>query len=106
MLAVWHDCNTVVHIREPQTFAERILRAALAQGVDGISFHAGFPTYDKGRGSVRPYHWTESIYQKPEKHTQQKEYRFALVGNYSMTDVEIELFLGPCDDLESVVRRK
>jgi len=35
------------------------------QGVKGVSFHAGTPTYDKEQGGTRPYHWAESIYQKP-----------------------------------------
>lgn len=107
VLAVWRDCNTVVHIRSPQIFAERILKTAKDQGVKGVSFHAGTPTYDKERGGTRPYNWAESIYQKPEGHAEQKEYRFALVGDYSMADVEsIKLLLGPCADLVSVVRRR
>jgi hypothetical protein len=107
VLAVWRDCDTVVHICEPQAFAERILRTAKAQGVKGVSFHAGTPTYDKEQGGTRPYHWAESIYQKPKLHAQQKEYRFALVGDYSMIEVpRIELSLGPCDDLISIVKKK
>ena len=107
VLALWRDCDTVVHICNPQAFAERILKIAKTQGVKGVSFHAGTPTYDKERGGMRPYHWAESIYQKPERHAQQKEYRFALVGEYSMVEVpRLELFLGPCDDLITIIKRK
>lgn len=107
VLALWCDYDTVIHISQPQTFAERILKIAKAQGVKVASFHAGTPTYDKEQGGTRPYHWAESIYQKPGRYAQQKEYRFALVGDYSMIEVPtVELFLGPCDDLISIVKRK
>ena len=107
VLSVWQDYDTIVHIREPQIFAERILRTARNQGVKGVSFHAGKSIYDKEKGGVQPYHWAESIFQKPEGYVQQSEYRFALVGDYSMTGVQkIELLLGPCDDLVSVVTKR
>lgn len=107
VLAVWRDCDTVIHIRNPQALAERILRTAIVNGVKGVSFHAGAPTYDKEHGGTRLYYWAESIYQKPEQHAEQKEYRFALVGDYSMIGVpKVELSLGPCDDLVSVAKRK
>ncbi len=83
------------------------MRIAKTQGVKGVSFHAGSPRYDKEQGGTRPYHWAESIYQKPERHAQQKEYRLALVGDYSMVEVpRVELFLGPCDDLITIIKRK
>lgn len=107
VLASWSDCDTVVRIHNPQELAQRIVKSAKAQGVDGISFHCGKPTYDKSRGGTNPYHWSESIYQKPERYALQKEYRFALVANFSMIDVErIKLYLGPCRDLISIVDTK
>jgi hypothetical protein len=104
VLASWSDCDTVVRISNPEQFAQRIVNASKAQGVEGISFHCGKPTYDKNRGGTSPYHWSESIYQKPERYAIQKEYRFALVAGYSMIGVErIKLHLGPCSDLVSIV---
>ena len=100
VLAIWRDHDTVVHIRDPHAFAQRIMMAAKAKGIEGVSFHAGSTTYDKERGGMRPYHWAESIYQKPERYGTQKEYRFALIGDYSMIGLEkVELLLGSCNDL-------
>lgn len=107
VLSVWQDCDTVIHISNPQALAERVLSAAKAQGVDGVSFHAGRPTYDKDQGSTAPYHWAESIFQKPDGQAAQKEYRFALVGSYDMIGTpHVKLVLGPCDDIISVAKRR
>lgn len=103
VLKIWRDCDTVIHIRDPHAFARRIVEAAKEKGVRWITFHAGATIYDKGLGGTQPYSWAESIYQKPERHAPQKEYRFALVGDYSMIGIQrIELFLGSCNDLVSV----
>lgn len=107
VLSIWRDCDTVIHISNPQALAERMLSAAKAQGVDGVSFHAGIPTYDKDKGGTAEYHWAESIFQKPLRHAPQKEYRFALVGSYAMNrTTSVKLKLGPCDDIVSIEKRR
>jgi hypothetical protein len=107
VLAVWRDCDTVIHISNPQALAERMSEAAKAQGVDGVSFHAGTPTYDKDKGGTSAYHWAESIFQKPDRHAQQKEYRFALVGSYAMSGLpRVELTLGPCNDIIAIAKSR
>ena len=107
VLAMWHDCDTVIHIHDPKTLAGRILNAAKKQGIDGVSFHAGTPTYDKDHGGTSPYRWDESIFQKPEKYILQNEYRFALVGSYSMHGIpNIKLTLGPCGDIIKIIKRR
>lgn len=55
VLGVWRDYDTVIHIDNPQALAERMLKAAKTQGVDGVSFHAGTPTYDKDQGGTAAY---------------------------------------------------
>jgi hypothetical protein len=103
VLALWRDYDTVICIHNPQMLAERMLKAAINQGVKIISFHAGSPSYDKYRGGTNPYHWAESIYQKPEKYMPQKEYRFAIVGDYSLISTkQIILNIGSCEDFISI----
>ena len=107
LMDTWSDCNTIVCINNPKIFAERILQAAITQNVKGISFHAGRPLYNKEKGGTGAYHWVESIFQKPESQLSQEEYRFALVGEYSISDVKrIKLSLGTCRDLISIVKRR
>ena len=84
-----------------------MLSAAKKQSADFVSFHAGTPTYDKDTGGTGEYHWAESIFQKPNKQAPQREYRFALVGSYKMIETQfVELKLGPCDDIISIIKRK
>ena len=107
LMDTWCDCDTVVCIDNPKKMAERILKTAIAQDVKGVSCHAGTPVYDKDKGGTRTYHWAESIFQKPERQSSQQEYRFALVGEYSMIDIErIKLNLGSCSDIISIVKRR
>ena len=107
LLNTWEDCDTVVCIKNPRGLAERMLQTAIAQNVKGASFYAGAPLYDKDKGGIGAYHWAESIFQKPERHSPQQEYRFALVGQYTMINVKrIKLSIGPCDDLISIVKRR
>lgn len=107
LFAIWRDCDTVICIHNPQMLAERMLKAAIAQGVKGISFHAGSPLYDKCHGGTNSYHWAESIYQKPESYALQKEYRFAIVGDYSMISTkQIILNIGSCEDLISITANR
>jgi hypothetical protein len=107
VLAVWRDCDTVIHISNPQALAERMLNTAKAQGVDVVSFHAGTPTYDKDKGGSAAYHWTESIFQKPDGQASQKEYRFALVGSYAMTGTpSVKLTMGRCADIISIAKTR
>lgn len=107
VLAIWRDRDTVICIHNPQMLAERMLKAAISQEVKGISFHAGSPSYDKCRGGTSPYHWAESIYQKSESYTPQKEYRFAIVGDYSMISTkQIILNIGSCENLISITANK
>ncbi len=107
VLGVWRDCDTVIHIDNPQALAERILKAAKNQGVDGVSFHAGTPTYDKDKGGTAAYSWAESLFQKPDGQALQKEYRFALVGSHAMIGrPSVKLTLGPCGDIMSIAKRK
>ena len=107
LLDTWRDCDIVVCINNPKVLAEKILKTAISQNVRGVSFYAGEPLYDKGQGGIGAYRWAESIFQKPEKQAAQQEYRFALVGDYSMIDVKrIKLTLGPCSDLISIVKRR
>lgn len=107
VLSVWRDCDTVIHISNPQALAERMLSAAKAQGVDGVSFHAGIPSYDKDTGGTEEYYWAESIFQKPDVHAPQREYRYALVGSYNMIGTPgLNLNIGPCDDIVSIVKRR
>lgn len=104
---IWHDYDTIIHIYDVQAFAERILKTAITSGIKGVSFHAGTVTYDKDHGGIRPYHWSESIFQKSERYAEQKEYRIALVGDYTMMGVEnVKLSLGPCNDLLTIVKTR
>lgn len=107
ILSIWKDCDTVIHISGPQILAERMLSSAKAQGVNGVSFHAGIPVYDKDTGGTAEYHWAESIFQKPDGYAPQREYRFALVGSYTMIGTpSVKLNLGQCDDIVYIVKRK
>lgn len=106
LLAIWRDCDTVICIHNPKLLAERILQAAIDQGVKCISFHAGSTSYDKHQGGTNQYHWAESIFQKSENYMPQNEYRFALVGDYSMTSTkQIILNIGSCIDLISITSK-
>ena len=106
-LSVWKDCDTVIHINNPQVLAERMLKAAKKQGVDGISFHAGRPIYDKNKGGTHQYNWAESIFQKPEGQAQQREYRFALVGSCAISNMHcVKLEIGACNDIISIAKRR
>jgi len=103
LLETWKDCDTVICIHNPQKFAERMLQTAIAQGIKGLALHAGCTLYDKCRGSVAPYHWSESIFQKPGCYSHQQEYRFALVGKYDIKkDKHVILTLGSCKGLVTI----
>lgn len=105
LLSTWQDCDIVIHISNPQALAERVLSAAKKQGVDGVSFHAGRPIYDKEQGGTAPYEWAESIFQKPSGQSPQREYRFALVGSCTMNNMPyVKLELGPCNDIVSIAK--
>ena len=107
LLTVWRDCDTVLHIRDPQMLAERILKSSKNFGVEYVSFHAGRLTYDKDRGRDERCRFADSIFQKPERHAHQREYRFALMGDGFMSEcITLRLSLGPCSDLIEIIKRK
>lgn len=107
LLETWEDRDTIIRIHDPQLLAERMLKTAVAQGVRVLSFHAGRTRYDKCRGSEAPYHWSESIFQKPGCYSRQEEYRFALVADYCMSEERnIILKMGSCKGLVTIAARR
>lgn len=101
----WRDRDTVIQIKNTLKFAERIRDAVLAQKTDLQSLQIGPVTYDKDEGSHRDRHWAEGVFQKNYCYSRQKEFRFALVGNYNLKDEKhVVLSLGNCHDVAQIVR--
>jgi len=62
-------------------------------------------TYDKDEGSYSAYHWVEGIFQKNVRFSSQKEFRFALVGDFGIQkDKNVVLELGDCSDIARIVK--
>jgi len=100
----WRDRDTVLQITNTLKFTERIRDAAVARKPDFLNFQIGPVTYDKDEGTSRDYHWALGVFQKNLRYNNQKEFRFALVGNSSLKDKEHEvLTLGNCQDIARLV---
>jgi len=94
IIETWRDRDTVIQITNTLKFAERIRDAAVARKSDLIYFQIGPVTYDKDEGSHRAYHWAEGVFQKNYCYSGQKEFRFALVGNYNLKGKIIGKIIG------------
>lgn len=100
ILETWRDRDTVIQITNTLKFAERIRDVAVAQKTGIINFQIGPVTYDKDEGSHRDSHWAEGVFQKNYCYSRQKEFRFALIGNYDLKNEEhVMLPLGNCQDV-------
>lgn len=104
ILATWQDRDTVLQITNTLEFARRILQAA-KKNPHIMGFHVGPVTYDKDEGSHTDYHWVEGIFQKGLLYNEQKEFRFALVGECDIQQEEnVVLNIGSCTDIVRTVR--
>lgn len=103
ILDTWKDRDTIVQICNTICFAKRIRDAALE--IKEICFiQIGPVTYDKDEGSRRAYYWGENIFQKNLRFSDQKEFRFALIGECCIqTEKEIVLRLGDCTDIALIL---
>jgi len=104
ILTTWDDRDTVVQICNTLTFVKRIRDAAKSTRGKIFPMQVGPVTYDKDEGSHREYYWGEAIFQKNLRFSEQKEFRFALIGDYSIQDEEhVVLKLGDCSDILRIV---
>ena len=104
IIETWKDRDTVLQITDTLKFAERIRDAAVRLKPKIQGLQVGPVTYDKDEGSFRVYHWAEGILQKSLRFSCQKEFRLALVGNFSIqNDENVILELGDCTDIARIV---
>lgn len=104
ILNTWKDRDTVVQVCNTLTFTKRIRDAAIASGKKIHSMQVGPVTYDKDEGSHREYFWGDGIFQKNMRFNGQKEFRFALIGDYCLKhDEHLPLRLGDCSDIVRIV---
>jgi hypothetical protein len=105
ILNTWKDRDAVVQITDTLGFARRIrdVAAGLKPNIH-VLLQVGPITYDKDEGSHREYDWAEGIFQKNIRFNDQKEFRFALVGDSNTENCkEIILHLGNCTDLARIL---
>jgi hypothetical protein len=106
ILATWQDRDTVIQITNTLEFARRILQVAKKEP-HIMGFQVGPVTYDKDEGSHRDYHWVEGIFQKGFRYNEQKEFRFALVGECDIQQKEnVVLNIGSCTDIVRTVQAR
>ena len=100
----WKDRDTILQITDTLQFAIRIRKAAYSLKPKIHLLQVGPVTYDKDEGSYRKYHWAEGIFQKNIRFNGQKEFRFALVGDFSIRNKKnVILELGNCGDIARIV---
>ncbi|PKM36171.1 MAG: hypothetical protein CVV06_12430 [Gammaproteobacteria bacterium HGW-Gammaproteobacteria-10] len=100
ILETWNDRDSVVYVRNSLRLAERIRDAAAKQQNAVINFQVGPVVYERDLNQKREYFWGKEIFQKDYSLSSQKEFRFALVGNFhSKTQNHIVLQLGDCSDI-------
>lgn len=103
IMETWKDRDTVLQITDTLKFAKRIHDAAVRLKPKIQGLQVGPVTYDKDEGSFRVYHWAEGIFQKSLRFSGQKEFRFALVGDFSIrNDENVILELGDCTDIARI----
>lgn len=102
ILSKWQDRDTVIQITNTLEFARRI-QEAIKNKPQILHLQVGPVTYDKDQGSNRDYHWPEATFQKGLHYNNQKEFRFALVGQMQENDMQqkknILLNIGACTDI-------
>lgn len=104
ILSTWKDRDTVVQVFNTLSFAKRIRNSANEYGKKIHSMVVGPVTYDKDDGSCREYFWAEGIFQKNLLFNGQKEFRFALIGDPCLKDLEhLVLRLGDCSDILRII---
>jgi hypothetical protein len=104
IMGTWKNRDTVLQIIDTLEFAKRIRDAAVCLQQKIREFVVGPITYDKDAGSYRKDHWTEGIFQKSFRFGNQKEFRFALVGDFSMqNENHVILLLGNCSDIVRIL---
>ncbi len=100
----WKDRDTILQITDTLDLARRIRDAANRLKPKIHLLQLGPVTYDKDEGSYREYHWAQGVFQKNLRFSDQKEFRFALVGDFSILDDEnVILELGNCGDIVRIV---
>ncbi len=101
ILDTWKDRDAVVQITDTLGFARLVRDVATSLK---LSLQIGPVTYDKDAGSHRKYDWAEGIFQKNIRFNPQKEFRFALVGDFNTKkSKEIILKLGDCSKLARIL---
>ena len=104
VLSTWTERDTVLQIKDTLSFINRIKDAAIKRKSDIRGLKVGPVTYDKDAGSNRNYHWAEGIFQKNMRHSGQKEFRIALVGDVRIKcEEDIMLTLGNCSDIARIM---
>jgi hypothetical protein len=101
----------VVQMNNPQEFLSRIEKSYNEQyNSNKKRIIHNYVSYTKGQQSKKPHpgdSWYLSIFQKPDKYSYQKEYRFAiLLHNISSEQEFIKLNINNCEDICVLIENK
>jgi len=103
VLKFWSDRDSVVMIKNSLRLAE-LIRDMVAKNKDILTFHIGPVTYDRNLEHERDPFWGKGIFQKDYKFNGQKEFRFAIVGDFSSKEKEhMVLEIGDFRDIAKLV---
>lgn len=104
IIQTWKDRDTLLQITDTLEFARRVRDASVPLKSTIRRLIVGPVTYDKDEGSYREEQWAKVIFQKNLRFSHQKEFRFALVGDWCIQhELPVILELGDCADIARIV---